>query len=282
MHRLVTSMSALCSEMCGSISEYSTTEVAAFCEASRQMDFCTQGLADGVVDYLAAKSDRIGQLTGEELPGVLWVVSKKVDVDLTLAGDLCEAVHKQLDDLRTEDLVGGRLRALLILLLHLGPFSHLAVLLPAQSDARTQPKLVPLVATLCPALPFTLTAISDNILEQLDSFSAEEITSLSVACECTALCPSSSPSLMRTASSSLLAPSCPADGSEVVRRSIFDDAIFKKLADSCIRRAPEFSIAELKTVLEVYREIAQRHHNLFSTLAKLEAELVPLTSPTPQ
>lgn len=217
--RLVTTMSALCSEMCGSISEYSTTEVAAFCEASRQLDFCTQGLADGVVDYLAAKPDRIGQLTGEELPGVLWVVSKKVDVDLTLAGDLCEAVHKQLDDLRTEDL----------------------------------PKLVPLVATLCPALPFTLTAISDVILEQLDSFSAEEITSLAVAY-----------------------------GSEVVRRSIFDDAIFKKLADNCMRRAPEFSIAELKSILEVYREIAQRHHNLFSTLAKLEAELVPLTSPTPQ
>ena len=156
-----------------------------------------------------------------------------------------------------------------------------------------QPKLVPLVATLCPALPFTLTAISDSILEQLDSFTGEEITSLVIACELRSQLPAllsrpalphadCSPMHALTAALARFSPASPADGSEVVRRSIFDDAIFKKLADSCVRRASEFSSAQLKTVLSVYRDIAHRHANLSSTLAKLEAELVPLTSPTPQ
>ncbi len=55
-----------------------------------------------------------------------------------------------------------------------------------------------------------------------------------------------------------------------------------RLAAAVEGRVPEFTLQQLRKVLQVYRHVCARHHNLADTLRHMEAELVPYTSPTPQ
>ena len=54
-----------------------------------------------------------------------------------------------------------------------------------------------------------------------------------------------------------------------------------RLADTIIKRLPEFSPIALRTILDVYREMCARHANLVPTLAQLESELAPFINPMP-
>ena len=79
--------------------------------------------------------------------------------------ELGELVHKHLDELRHEDLPG----------------------------------LIPIMAWLCPAEPFLLTALSDSVSEQLGGFTPVELQALVTGY-----------------------------GSREVRRTFFDDRVFKE------------------------------------------------------
>lgn len=150
-----------------------------------------------VLDYLPGK---VSELSGVELPGLMWVVAKKDDVDPQLSTvrargwlatalaedgrpglsgqgcrqlptcvplplqDLCEALHRHLDEVQMEDLAA----------------------------------LIPIVCSICPASPFLLSALAEEVMTHLKEFSAAEVSALVTTFGC-----------------------------EVVRRSLFDDRIFK-------------------------------------------------------
>lgn len=55
-----------------------------------------------------------------------------------------------------------------------------------------------------------------------------------------------------------------------------------RLATHVIKSVRNFSQAELRSVLAVYRDVCPRRHSLVPTLALMEDELAPYVSPSPQ
>jgi len=94
-------MSQLSATFVGNIRQQSTTEIAAFCEVCKKLDFCVQNLADAVVDAIQGQVD---QLQADELAGVLWVLSSKEEVPMPLMRELSDVLLAQLLELRHEDL----------------------------------------------------------------------------------------------------------------------------------------------------------------------------------
>lgn len=59
-------------------------------------------------------------------------------------------------------------------------------------------------------------------------------------------------------------------------------AVSCRLATHVIKSVRNFSQAELRSVLAVYRDVCPRRHSLVPTLALMEDELAPYVSPSPQ
>eukprot|EP00197_Chlamydomonas_leiostraca_P011330 CAMPEP_0202866858 /NCGR_PEP_ID=MMETSP1391-20130828/8397_1 /ASSEMBLY_ACC=CAM_ASM_000867 /TAXON_ID=1034604 /ORGANISM="Chlamydomonas leiostraca, Strain SAG 11-49" /LENGTH=429 /DNA_ID=CAMNT_0049546845 /DNA_START=203 /DNA_END=1492 /DNA_ORIENTATION=- len=102
---LQSAMSELSTEFVEYAASYSVTEVAAWCEVCRQLGFA--GDAEGAMAdaVLSSLEGRMGDLTGEEVVGVMWVLARRRNaLSQAQARALGEVIVNAAAEIRHEDL----------------------------------------------------------------------------------------------------------------------------------------------------------------------------------